>query len=85
MSDVTESYLPAPAGWVQISKAKDGHVWSDPVVGIMLKSDGTCHPIIAESNGEGTDLQRFAFGDGPEARGVCTSAQALAMLASATG
>ena len=83
MEDVKESYLPAPAGWVQISKDDKGNVWSDPVVGILVKSDGNCYPLVAQSNGEGTDLQEFAFGGGEFARGVATSDQALSILGSA--
>jgi hypothetical protein len=84
MAYVTEQFFPSPPGWVQLSKAKDGAVWTDPVIGILAKSDGTVHPIIAEANGEGTDLQSFALGGGPESRGVCTAAQAIAILANAT-
>ena len=86
MEDVKESFIPAPPGWVQISKNESKRVWADPVVGIMIGgTDGDCRPIIAEANGEGQGLMRFTFGGGPDARGVMQEQAALELLANCTG
>ena len=86
MEDVKESFIPAPSGWVQISKDKQGSVWSDPVVGIMVGgTNGDCRPIIAEANGEGQGLMRFAFGGGPASRGVMREGDALLFLSNCVG
>ena len=85
MEDVKESFIPAPPGWVQISKDKQGSVWADPVVALRVKPDGNCQPIIAEANDEGQGLMRFTFGGGPKSRGVMREADALLFLSNCIG